>query len=100
MKLTGGIDTKALASWALVACERGETHAEIHVDPHGWFLRAPGQNDFLMEPDAAYYLYGQGRESSPWAQRDELVKVLAAVLERDEPGDRAVARAVLGRIKG
>lgn len=94
MRVTGGIDTSALASWALVACERGETHAEIHVSPRGWFLRVAGQRDFLMEPDGDVL----PRRASPWAQRDELAEVLTAVLERDEPGDRAVARAVLARI--
>lgn len=54
IRLTGGVDPMALAAWCLLAAFEGgeEVECEIYVNPHGWYFRAPGVEDFVIEPDS------------------------------------------------
>lgn len=51
IRLTGGADLAALMAWSIRALDAGAFECEVYVNPHGWFFRAPGVDDFVIEPD-------------------------------------------------
>lgn len=49
IRMTGGVDLAALGQW----CQDAGGEGELLVFARGWIMRASGQPDFIIEPDAA-----------------------------------------------
>jgi hypothetical protein len=93
IRLTGGVALDELAGWCAEAFERGQTECEIYVDARGWYLRAPGLGDFIIEPDT---LELSSDERDPTASE---VEELRAELARERLARRMVDQALQNALR-